>query len=131
MFTERNRESFMQALDRLNQGDLEGAVAFLAPDVILHERIPGLPPGRQGAKLHLQSWLQAFPDAQVSLHDLIAADDKVVGRLRWTGTHAGELLGRPPTGRSVSGDAVLISRWVGDKAVEIWLSADLTAPLHQ
>lgn len=127
---EQNGDRFVQAIERINQGDIEGAITFLAADVTLHDRLPGLPPGRQGVKLHLQAWLRAFPDAQISLHDLILAADKVVGRLRWTGTQAGELPGLPATGRRISAEAVLITRWVGVRAVEIWLSANLPLALR-
>jgi predicted ester cyclase len=41
----------------------------------------------------------AFPDFQMEIVELIAEDDKVVAHFKCSGTHSGEWLGRPPTGR--------------------------------
>jgi len=41
----------------------------------------------------------AFPDFEMEIVALIAEDDKVVGHFRCSGTHLGEWLGVPPTGR--------------------------------
>jgi steroid delta-isomerase-like uncharacterized protein len=45
--------------------------------------------------------LQAFPDIKVNIDSIIAEGDQVVVRWTATGTHRGEFLGTPPTGRVV------------------------------
>jgi len=47
---------------------------------------PGLPPGPAGAMQYVGAALKKVPDLKVSIEDLIAEDDKVVVRNRWTGT---------------------------------------------
>lgn len=62
-----------------------------------------------------------MPDLQVTAEDLIATDDKVV--MRWTvrGTNDGELMGMPPTGRSVEITGISIDRFDEDgRLVETW-----------
>ena len=49
---------------------------------------PGLPPGPAGAKQYVGGAYKRFPDIHVTIEDMIAEDDKVVVRNRWTGTDA-------------------------------------------
>ena len=46
-------------------------------------------------------FLSAFPDIQWIVDEQIAEGEKVVSRFTWTGTHRGEFLGIPPTGKRV------------------------------
>jgi predicted ester cyclase len=46
-------------------------------------------------------WHEAFPDLSNEIEDLIATDDRVVIRYRFSGTQEGEVMGIPATGRSV------------------------------
>jgi predicted ester cyclase len=60
-----------------------------------------------GARRRLyEMFYQALPDARVEVLDVVAEGDKVVILDRFGGTHRGEFLGRPGTGRShrVDGD---------------------------
>jgi len=49
---------------------------------------PGLPSGPAGAKQYVGGAYQRIPDIHLSIEDMIAEDDKVVVRNRWTGTDA-------------------------------------------
>lgn len=83
-----------------------------------------------------QAWgralLAAFPGMQVDIDDLIAEEG---GRAvkRWTarGTHAGELAGIPPTGKSVAFSGVSIYRFENGRIVESWYVYDLFGLLQQ
>lgn len=48
----------------------------------------GTPPGPDGAKQYVGGAYRKFPDIHVDILDLIAEDDRVVVRNRWTGTDA-------------------------------------------
>ena len=48
---------------------------------------PGLAPGPRGAIEYVGSALKKVPDLHVTIEDLVAEDDKVVVRNRWTGTN--------------------------------------------
>jgi predicted ester cyclase len=52
---------------------------------------------RQGAEVIRR----AFPDLHARIDDIIAAGDKVAMRLTFRGTHQGDFLGIPATGRTV------------------------------
>jgi predicted ester cyclase len=51
------------------------------------------------AKRWVRPFRSAFPDFRMEIVDLIAEGDKVVARFHCSGTHQGEWLGRPATGR--------------------------------
>ena len=52
----------------------------------------------------------AFPDIHWVLEEMVAEGDMVVSRFTWTGTHRGEFLGIPATGKAVNGKGVVIDR---------------------
>jgi predicted ester cyclase len=51
------------------------------------------------AKRWVRPFQSAFPDFEMEIVDLIAEGEKVVARFKCSGTHLGEWLGVPPTGR--------------------------------
>jgi predicted ester cyclase len=53
----------------------------------------------------------AFPDFTMEIVELVAENDTVVGHFKCSGTHGGEWLGVPPTGRRFEGvDEIYIFR---------------------
>ena len=73
----------------------------------------------------------AFPDFKATIDDLVAEGDKVVIRQTWTGTHKGEFMGVPPTGKSVSFGVIDILRIAGGKVVEHWGLMDSMSLMQQ
>jgi len=71
-----------------------------------------------------------FPDAYVTLEDVIAEDDKVVSRGTFTGTHR-EFLGIPPTGKQVTFSVIHIEQLGDGKIVDHWVLGDSLAMLQQ
>ena len=63
---------------------------------------PGQGPGPEGFKPIIRSVIQAFPDVQITIHDMIQEPGKIGVRAEISGTHQGELFGIAPTGKKVS-----------------------------
>jgi len=80
---------------------------------------PGLAPGPAGAKQYVGGAYKRFPDIHVDILDLIAEDDKVVVRNRWTGTEAS-------SGTKYEFSGIVIWRIVHRQLIERW--AYLTPP---
>src|SRR3954465_14501589 len=57
--------------------------------------------GREGFRKQWRAWHAAFPDLHFEIVDLIAEGDKVLTRWTLTGTHEGEILGAPGTGKKI------------------------------
>ena len=75
--------------------------------------------------------LRAFPDLHVAVEDVIAEGDKVVCRNTVTGTHQGEYMGRPPTGKSIAYNEIFIIRFVNGRVAETWGVVDVLSQMRQ
>jgi predicted SnoaL-like aldol condensation-catalyzing enzyme len=103
-----------------NEGNLDLADELYTPEYVLHD--PSLPEdlhGPEGLKQYAAMNLGAFPDARVTVEDQIAEGDMVATRWTATGTHTGELLGIPPTGRRSEISGITINRFSGAESPRI------------
>ncbi len=73
----------------------------------------------------------AFPDAEATLEDVVAEGDRVAYRLTIRGTHRGEFLGVPPTGKQVAVSFFAIVRIENGKLAEEWGGLDVFDLLQQ
>ena len=110
-----------------NDKNLEAIDELVATDSVDHD----LPPGREGAKAFISMYLSAFPDTKMTIEDLLAEGDKVVTRWSATGTHTGELMGIPATGKQVTVTGLDINRYSGGKSVEHWGEFDQMGMMQQ
>lgn len=104
---------------------------LVAPDVVAHHVPPPLQQDFDGWKAVVSMVLGAFPDAKITVGDMIAEGDKVV--LRWSvqGTHKGELMGIPATGKKVAFTGMIIDRFAAGKIVEHWEQFDMLGMMQQ
>lgn len=61
---------------------------------------PGQAAGRDGMKPLIAAFTTAFPDAKVTIQEMIGVPGRAAVRAVISGTHRGEWFGIPPTGRS-------------------------------
>ena len=74
----------------------------------------------------------AFPDLRFNVEDALPSGDKVVMRGTATGTHEGEFMGIPPTGKSVDVPLIDIIRFADDGlAHEHWGLFDAMTMMQQ
>ena len=73
----------------------------------------------------------AIPDTRIQIDDMLSEGDRVAVRVTLKGTHTGEGLGVPPTGRRVSIQGIIIARFVAGRMVEAWNSYDQLGLLRQ
>lgn len=116
-----------------NQGDLAVADELISPAYTLHENRPGLAPsGVDGLRQLIAMLRRAFPDINGYLEDVIADGNRVVQRISVSGTHLGDYLGTPPTGRRVAYELIHIDRFGPDgKITESWCIDDQLGLLQQ
>jgi steroid delta-isomerase-like uncharacterized protein len=96
--------------ETINQGQIDSVGQFVWEDVTEQVPFPGQGPGLEGLKDVLRGMRAAFPDLYFSVEEQIADGDKVLTRFEWTGTHQGEFLGVPATGRSVRVWGMVVDR---------------------
>ncbi|WP_175410343.1 ester cyclase [Streptomyces sp. TRM64462] len=118
-----NKAVVRRLIDTWNSGDLEGMTRFWAPDMVHYGRDGKPLPGADVAA-EMGRFMRAFPDLRLTVHSLVAEGDLVATRLTVEGTHRGEYLGLPPTGRRVSCSLLGQLRIVDGAVVEHWGVAD-------
>ena len=94
----------------INQGQVDSAGQFVWDDVVEQVPFPGQGPGLDGLKDVLRALRAGFPDLHWTIEEQIAEGGKVLTRFEWTGTHHGEFLGVPATGRQVRIWGMVIDR---------------------
>ena len=121
-----------RAYDLINAGDIAGFGALLADDFVEHEETPGLAPTKQGVIDFFTMYTAAFPDLRMTPEDVLSSGDKVVVRVRATGTHEGDFMGVPATGRSIDVQLIDIVRFGDDGlAHEHWGVLDAMTMMQQ
>jgi steroid delta-isomerase-like uncharacterized protein len=116
----------------LSAGDIDGFGDLIAEDFVEHEETPGLEPSKEGVKQLFRMYRAAFPDLRMEAEDILASGDKVVARVRGTGTHQGEFMGISATGKSVDVQLIDIIRFGDDGlAHEHWGVFDALAMMQQ
>jgi steroid delta-isomerase-like uncharacterized protein len=110
-----------------------------ADELITHDRPdhdPNLPPeftqGREGFKRLFRMFIAAFPDLRFETELMIAEDDLVASYNSMHGTHRGEFMGIPPTGRTFTVNATDICRFTDDGLIsEHWGVFDMGSMMQQ
>ena len=105
--------------DGVGIGNLEILDEILSPEIVLPTVAPMAEPTIQGLKQLNQGLRAGIPDAKAEIVEIIASGDWVAARLRWTGTHTGEFLGLPPTGKTFSITEFEIVRCANGQIVEL------------
>lgn len=131
----RNKATFRRFHDAVNSGDAQLIAQTIdevvEPDVRIGTPLPIDATGAQALKQVWTTLLRAYPDLHVAVEDLIAEADKLVSRNVVTGTHQGEYLGLPPTGRPVTYNEIFIFRFEDGRIAETWGVVDVLAQLRQ
>ena len=123
MLTDTNKTIARRLLEEVwNKGNLAALNEIIAKDHVSSGpgTLPGLPTGPEGTKQLVTVYRNAFPDIHFTIDEQIAEGDKVVTRWTADGTHKGELVGIPATGKSSTVTGIVIDRLVNGKIAESW-----------
>ena len=102
---------------------LEAFDEYFAPDVIVHEYLPGLPDAmnRTIYEQFIAGFRAALPDIHNSLEDMFSDGDCITMRWNGYGTHTGaDLMQIPASGKSVVAHGIYILRFENGKIAEVW-----------
>jgi steroid delta-isomerase-like uncharacterized protein len=118
--------------EAFNKGNVDVANEVYASTFITHDST--IPEGRgspKQVKQFVNTYLSAFPDGHTTVEDLISDGEKVAYRWTFRGTHQGELMGIPPTGKQVTITGITINRVSRGKVEEQWNNFDQVGMLQQ
>jgi steroid delta-isomerase-like uncharacterized protein len=127
-----NAATMRRTYELINGGDLAGFAALLAEDFVEHDGAPGFPTTKDGTLAYFETVLEALPDVHMHVEDLVDGGSTTVARVTVTGTHRGDFMGIPPTGRHVEVRLIDIMRFDGAGAVrEHWGVLDALTLMQQ
>jgi steroid delta-isomerase-like uncharacterized protein len=100
-------------------------------DVVLHGNTPDPLVGRSAVRAFYDQIWAAFPDARVSTEAMYVDADHLSWRFRFSGTHVGDFLGVPGTGKTFEIPGITVLRFGDTRCVERWSVADFLGLLVQ
>jgi steroid delta-isomerase-like uncharacterized protein len=112
---QRLAEAYVQMLNTHDPDLVDG---FVATDYRNHNAF--VDDGREANRRFWTGFFAALPDLTATMEDLVVSGDRVVGRFIYRGTHRGELMGIPASGRPVEMRSIDIWRVADDMFVEHW-----------
>lgn len=121
-----SNEQYKTIVRRVNEeafsadGDLSVVDEFVAAELVDHTAPPHLQHGNESLKQLALIWREAFPDLKVKVHDMVAEGDMVVIAWSGGGTHLGDLMGIPPTGKTGYMSGITFNRMQDGRIVERW-----------
>lgn len=127
----QNIALYRRFADGVGSGRLEVFDEVLAADIELPTIADLVEPTPAGLKQVNQQVRASFPDLHGTIEQIFAFGDWVAASVRWTGTHTGEFMGKPPTGRTISFSEVEIVRCEDGRIVDLRQVADLASLMAQ
>ena len=103
----------------INEGRLEVVDELFDDDFVDHGPM-GDQSGREPFKAAIAAWRSAVPDVRCEIDHVVEQGDVVAWLVRTTGTHTGDGLGFPATGRTFETVSANLARFDNGRAVEHW-----------
>jgi steroid delta-isomerase-like uncharacterized protein len=113
-----------------NKGNLELIEELFAPTYLFHGAEGDFEVGPDAIKAFVTSIRTAFPDLRVEVEILVTEGDRVAWQRTHRGTHQGEYLGVPASGRLITWRSMIVTRYEEGKITEEWGLNDLAERLH-
>ena len=132
MTTEANKIAMNRFTQFINTASQELAIELITPDATFH--VPGRAEPMRGPEGYLAiigMMRGGFPDIQWTLEEMIAENESVAARFTMRGTHRGTFFGVPPTGKSITVQAMNFYRFDDGKIVGEHGQPDMLGLLQQ
>ncbi len=114
-----------------NSGNFALFHEVVAPHSVDNDSAPGQGAGPEGFTQFFTLFRSAFPDLNIAVEHMLADDDNVAFAYTITGTHQGDFMGIPATGKRIKARGMQIARFEDGKMVERWGSSDELGILKQ
>jgi steroid delta-isomerase-like uncharacterized protein len=136
MSTEENKAVvqrwFSEVVSKGDMTSLDEICAVCHPSFVMVQGVvEPAPQGISGLKELISRLRTAFPDLAATVEEQVAEGDKVVSRVTMRGTHQGEFMGMPATGKSFEVGGASIWEVRGGQLISEWVSWDSMSMLQQ
>lgn len=124
---EANKQLVRRFVEQVkNQRKLDALGEYFAADYREHnETVASFGKGVAGYQAFLGHLFAGFPDDRVEIELITADGDLVSYRATESGTHRGEFLGIPATGKAATWTEIQFFRIANGKVVEHWVDVDI------
>jgi steroid delta-isomerase-like uncharacterized protein len=132
MTVQENRNTVLRFWEEVfNQRHFELLDKLFTEDYVYHGAGGQDVKGADNLQQFLGGYFKAFPDLRADVEDIFGVDNKMVSRVMCHGTHQGDLMGMPPTGKQIAIRVICVNRFAGTKIAEDWELPDLFGMLRQ
>ena len=129
---EQNKAMMRKSFEEWNKGNTEYFMETTAPDYAYYTPSGNPnPKSREDTVESMNAFWKGFPDLNMSIEELIAEGDRLTTRFVVRGTHEGEFMGIPATGKKIEMSGIIISRIENGKCVEEWEEMDIMGLMMQ
>lgn len=118
MSAEINKDIVRRYQDACNTNNLDALETVVTADIRTPNVLPGFAPGLEGLKQLHRITIDAWPDFQTDIEDLIAEGDYVVARITCSATPQKDAFGVPANGKSFRISGQYFVRIADGKIVE-------------
>jgi predicted ester cyclase len=125
---DENKAAVRACFESASQGNFDALDDIVTSDYVLH---PGEVRGADGLKEMVQRYRDALGGLRVTIDQQLTDGDYVTTRYTITGTHNGDLMGTPPSGKDVAFTGITISRCDNGRIAEEWEITDAIGLLGQ
>ena len=117
--------------EAINRRDLDVLEEIFAAEFVDHTAVPGQAPGVEGLKQFFAMMDAGLPDFRATVEDVVAEADRVAVRFTLRGTHSGDFMDVPLTGKQVRMPGLDILRVENGKITELWGQEDVFGLMQQ
>ena len=128
---EETRAIIARFYDGINAGDLEVIDELIADDFVEREDFPGISPDKEGTRQFFTIFRTAFPDLHMEAHEAVIDGDLACVRSTMSGTHEGDFMGMPPSGKRFEVTAFDLVRLRDGQVIEHWGLMDAMKMMQQ
>ena len=129
--SEDARSLLRRFYEEVSAGNVGVIDELIADDLIEHEEFPGIEPNKEGVKQFFTMFRSAFPDLRLEAHEILVDGDLVCARATTSGTHDGEFMGLPPSGKRFEIHGFDMVRMRDGQVVEHWGVFDMMTMMQQ
>jgi steroid delta-isomerase-like uncharacterized protein len=130
--TEINKALYQSFIHEVfNEGRLESLSTLLSKSYVLQDAPSETVSGADGVKQAVRLFRTAFPDMRITIEELIAEGDAVCARSVLRGTHQGEFMGIPATGRTIAMATLTLVHIIDGRLTSSCVKNDVVTLLHQ
>jgi steroid delta-isomerase-like uncharacterized protein len=131
VMSEDARSMVTRFYDGINAGNLGVIDELIADDFVEREEFPGISRDKEGVRQFFTIFRTAFPDMRMEAHEVLVDGDLACVRATMSGTHEGDFMGMPPSGKRFEVTGFDMVRIRDGRVVEHWGVMDAMKMMQQ